>query len=122
DIEPTTHRGPEDDMPEDHMMEAGARIVLYLNQFFGQVGGEEAAGIGPRLVREPVGSGRALVAQLDAGDALVGTIVCGDNYFAERPEQATDEILDLVRPLAPTIFVAGPAYNAGRYGVGCSAL
>jgi glycine reductase len=49
-------------------------------------------------------------------------VICGDNYFAEQPERATAEILDLIRPLAPNVFLAGPAYNAGRYGVACGAL
>src|SRR5437868_3627532 len=60
------------------------RVVLYLNQFFGQVGGEEAAGVGPRWVAEPVGPGRALAPMLGADGVLVGTVVCGDNYFAEQ--------------------------------------
>src|SRR5579884_1068217 len=104
------------------MSETLVRVVLYLNQFFGQVGGEEAAGIGPRLVAEPVGPGRALVPLLGADGALVGTVVCGDNYFAEQPEQAAAEILALVRQAAPTLFLAGPAFNAGRYGQACGAL
>jgi glycine reductase len=104
------------------MPDLTVRVALYLNQFFGQVGGEEAAGIGPRLVRDPAGSGRALVSHLGAGEELVGTVICGDNAFAERPEQVTDGILDLLRSLSPDIFLAGPAYNAGRYGVACGAL
>ena len=98
------------------------RVVLYLNQFFGQVGGEEAAGVGPRLVEAPVGPGRALAQMLGADGALVGTVVCGDNYFAEQPEQATAEVLALVRQAAPTVFLAGPAFDAGRYGQACGAL
>src|SRR2546425_9940074 len=103
-------------------MSDGLRVALYLNQFFGQVGGEEAADIGPRLSDQPVGSGRALLGLFGAEDQLVGTVICGDNYFAEQPERATAEILDLIRSLAPTVFLAGPAYNAGRYGVACGAL
>lgn len=99
-----------------------SRIVLYLNQFFGQIGGEEVAGAPPRLSAEPVGSARALAAQLIAGEALAGVIICGDNYFAEHPQEATREILDLIRPLAPSVVLAGPAYNGGRYGVACGAL
>ncbi len=104
------------------MADDGLRIALYLNQFFGQLGGEEAANAGPRLVREPVGPARALVAQLVPGGALVGTVICGDNYAAEQPERAIAELLDLVRSLAPNVLLAGPAYNAGRYGVACGAL
>src|SRR4051812_10162391 len=100
----------------------GLRVALYLNQFFGQGGGEEAAGVGPSLTTEPVGPGRALAGLLRAPDDLVGIVICGDNYFAEQPERATTEILALLETLHPDLFLAGPAYNAGRYGVACGAL
>ena len=98
------------------------RIVLYLNQFFGQAGGEEAADLAPRVVTEVVGPGRALVPLLAEGEALAGTIVCGDTYFADHQEQASAECLVLLRELRPDILLAGPAFNAGRYGVACGAL
>jgi glycine reductase len=98
------------------------RVVLFLNQFFGQLGGEEAAAAAPRMTREVVGPGRALEAQLAPGEQLVGTLLCGDNYFAEHEPSATEELLAHVRTLEPDIFLAGPAFNAGRYGVACGAL
>jgi glycine reductase len=98
------------------------RIVIYLNQFFGQIGGEEAAAVGPRCLDGAVGAGRALLPLLAEGDTLAATVVCGDNYFAEQPERATAEILALIRAAAPTAFLAGPAFNAGRYGQACGAL
>jgi len=69
-----------------------------------------------------VGSGRAVSGLLGPDDQLVGTVICGDNYFAEQPESAIAEIMELVRSLSPNVFLAGPAYNAGRYGVACGAL
>lgn len=45
------------------------------------------------------------------------SIVCGDNYIAERLEKVTAEIVDIVEKHKPDLFVAGPAYAAGRYGV-----
>jgi glycine reductase len=98
------------------------RIVLYLNQFFGQLGAEEAAAEPPRVVTEPVGPGRALAGLLQSDEALVGTLICGDSYFADQPEAASATCLELVRPLAPDIVLAGPAFNAGRYGVACGTL
>src|SRR5581483_6403397 len=98
------------------------RIVLYLNQFFGQLGGEEAAGIEPRLTTDAIGPGRALAGLLQPGEELVGTIICGDNYFADHPEQAEAKCLELLRGLNPDILLAGPAFNAGRYGVACGAM
>ncbi len=104
------------------MSEHPLRVVLYLNQMFGGVGGEEAAGIGPRLATEPVGPARALAGALGADGTVVGTLICGDNYVAERTEQAIAELVALVRPLAPDLLLAGPAFNAGRYGQACGAL
>src|SRR5579883_2072194 len=98
------------------------RIALYLNQFFGQVGGEEMANVGPRFTGELVGPGRALATLLEPGEELVGTIICGDNYFADHTEQAAEECLGHIRLAQPDIFLAGPAFNAGRYGVACGVL
>lgn len=50
------------------------------------------------------------------------SIVCGDNYIAERLEKVTAEIVDIVEKYKPDLFVAGPAYAAGRYGVACGSL
>jgi glycine reductase complex component B subunit gamma len=98
------------------------RIALYLNQFFGQLGGEEVADAPPRLLDEPVGPGRAVVGLLAPGEALVGTIVCGDSYFADHADRARSECLALLAGLEPDVLLAGPAFNAGRYGVACGAL
>ncbi|MDE3078265.1 MAG: glycine/betaine/sarcosine/D-proline family reductase selenoprotein B, partial [Chloroflexota bacterium] len=40
----------------------------------------------------------------------------------DRPEQAAEECLDLLRQLQPDVLLAGPAFNAGRYGVACGKL
>lgn len=98
------------------------RIALYLNQFFGQVGGEDMAHVGPRFTSEVVGPGRALAGLLEAGDELVGTIICGDNYFADQTDKAAAECLGHIRLAQPDLFLAGPAFNAGRYGVACGVL
>src|SRR5687768_14761726 len=98
------------------------RIALYLNQFFGQIGAEEAAGVGPSLVKEPVGPGRALTGLLQDGEAFAGAVICGDNYFAENPELAAKEVIELLNTLKPDLLLAGPAFNAGRYGTACGAV
>lgn len=98
------------------------RVVHYLNQFFGQIGGEEQAGISPRVVEKPVGPGLALQAALGEKGRVVGTVICGDNYFAEQPERAVAQVVDLIEPLQPDLVVAGPAFNAGRYGPACGAI
>ncbi len=98
------------------------RIVLFLNQFFGQLGGEEHAGVGPQLMADPVGPGRALVGLLRDGEVLAGTLVCGDNYFAENEASATEALMTMLQGLEPDLLLAGPAFNAGRYGMACGAL
>lgn len=97
------------------------KVLVYLNQFFGQVGGEEKATMPPELIREPVG---VALAYKDAlrDVRIMGTVVCGDNYFNEHNEEARKRILRWVKELSPDLFIAGPAFNAGRYGMACAGL
>ncbi len=99
------------------------KVVHYINQFFAQIGGEEKADY-PAEVRvgEIVGPGAALSQNLKDQAEIIGTIVCGDSYFNEHTEQATADILAMVKDLHPDVFVAGPAFNAGRYGVACGTI
>jgi len=98
------------------------RVVCYLNQFFGQVGGEEKAGVGPRVLDGAVGAARAVQQALGETGTVVATVVCGDNYAAEQAERAIAEMVALVKAAQPDLVVAGPAFLAGRYGVACGAL
>ena len=95
------------------------RVVHYLNQFFGQIGGEEHAGVLPQVKPGPVGPGRLLQSQLGDGYEIVATVICGDNTFAEHPEETAQQIVQLVQAYSPQVLVAGPAFNAGRYGQAC---
>jgi betaine reductase len=104
-------------------MESGKlRVVHYLNQFFGGIGGEDKANVGPKVIDGPTGPGRAVQAALGARGEVVATAICGDNYFAENMEKASAEIIELIRPRNPDILIAGPAFEAGRYGVACGAI
>jgi len=98
------------------------RVVCYLNQFFGQIGGEDKAGVGPRVLREAAGAARAVQQALGAAGRVVATVVAGDNYVAEREETAVAELVELIAAEKPDLVVAGPAFLAGRYGVACGAL
>lgn len=98
------------------------RIVHYLNQFFGALGGEDQAGIGPVAQPGPVGTGRGLARLLAAGDRIVGTVIAGDNYMAERGDAAVDEVIGLISGFDPDVVVAGPAFGSGRYGLACGAV
>jgi glycine reductase len=98
------------------------RVVHYVNQFFAGLGGEEQAGLPPGAREGPVGAGRGLQQALGEHGEVVATLYCGDNYFAEQPEEATAELLHLISVHQPQLLVAGPAFESGRYGVACGAL
>jgi glycine reductase len=98
------------------------KVVHYLNQFFGQIGGEDQADVPPQVKEGSVGPGKAFDAAFGEAATIVGTVICGDNYFAENTEQATREVLELIKSFEPDLVVAGPAFNAGRYGPACGAV
>jgi glycine reductase len=98
------------------------RVVHYLNQFFGGLGGEEKADFAPWAVDGPVGPGRAIANALGNKGNVEGTVICGDNYFTDNEKEALDELLVLVKAYEPDILIAGPAFNAGRYGVASGQL
>ena len=95
------------------------RVVHYLNQFFG---GEDKAHVPCQIIEGPVGPGRAIQNALAERGQVVATVVCGDNYFSEGVAKASEEVINLVRPFQPDVVIAGPAFNAGRYGVACGAI
>ncbi len=98
------------------------RAVHYLNQFFGQIGGEEQANVGFTVKEGPVGPG--LILQKELGDTaeIVATIICGDDFFAADPEKNSEIGLEKLLPFKPDIFLAGPAFAAGRYTIACGAM
>jgi glycine reductase len=98
------------------------RVVCYVNQFFGQLGGEEKAGLTPHLMDGAVGAARAVQQALGDAGTVVATVIAGDNYVAEQTERAISELTALVASRQPDLVVAGPAFLAGRYGVACGAL
>lgn len=98
------------------------RVVHYLNQFYGGYGGEDTAGMGITVKEEPVGPGAALKANLGDNGEIVATITCGDNYVTENIETAVPEILEIIKKYEPDLVIAGPGFNAGRYGLACGAI
>ncbi len=98
------------------------KVVQYINQFFAQVGGEEMAHIPAELRQGPVGPGLAFNAEFKGEAEVVATIVCGDSYFNENLDKAKAEVLAMVKSQNADLFIAGPAFNAGRYGVACGTI
>lgn len=98
------------------------KVVHYINQFYGGIGGEEKADVKPEVREGVIGPGMALKAALGNDAQIVATVICGDSYFNENLEEATAEILQMVKAYEPDLFIAGPAFNAGRYGVACGSI
>lgn len=98
------------------------KVVHYINQFFAGIGGEEKADIQPEVRESVIGPGMALAKELGEDYEIVATVICGDNYFGENLDEATDTIIEMVKKYEPDVFVAGPAFNAGRYGVACGTI
>ena len=96
------------------------RVVHYINQFFAQIGGEGMAHVAPELREGFVGPGMALNQAWKGEAEIVKTVVCGDSYFAEHEKDAKAQILEWVKAEKPDLFIAGPAFNAGRYGYACA--
>ena len=99
------------------------KVVHYINQFFAGIGGEEKADIAPEVREGIVGPGLALNNFFKKSDAeIVATVICGDSYFAENMDSASDFVVEAVKKFGADGFVAGPAFNAGRYGTACGAV
>ena len=102
---------------------AKIKVVHYINQFFAGIGGEEKADIPAELHKaEVIGPGMAFNTGFGDEAEIIATIVCGDSYFNENIDAVKAEILGWVKDLAPDQFIAGPAFNAGRYGVACGTI
>lgn len=93
------------------------KAVMYLNQFFGQIGGEDKADFAPVIENRLIGPANELNNVLDA--TVTHTIICGDNFIGSNTEEAIDTIIKGLKNIEFDIFVAGPAFQAGRYGVAC---
>ncbi len=96
------------------------RVVHYINQFFANIGGEEMAHVAPEMREGIVGPGLAFNQAWKGEAEVVNTIICGDSYFAEHEKEAKEQVLAWVKEINPDFFIAGPAFNAGRYGYACA--
>jgi glycine reductase len=101
-------------------MVQSVRVVHYVNQFFGGIGGEDMAHVGITVADGIVGASRALQQALGAQGTLLGTLIGGDNYVSEQREAALAAITAHLQRWQPDVVIAGPAFNAGRYGLACA--
>jgi len=98
------------------------RVVHYLNQFFGGIGAEEHAGAELEFRAGAVGPGKLLEELFGDGAQIILTIVCGDNHAVEHQEEIIAAVVEKLKNTPADLFVAGPCFDAGRYGMAAGAL
>lgn len=95
------------------------KAIIYINQFFGQIGGEDKADFEPVIKEGLVGPAIEYQKQLGDDVKITHTIICGDNYMGSHTEEAINTILEFLEDKEFDILFAGPAFRAGRYGTAC---
>lgn len=104
------------------------RVVHYLNPTFANLNNEEKERLAVEAFLCFDGSrrlGQEIEKISNYRIEIVATFVGDDNYVAEHIEKVATGItahLQLCKSLDCDLFVAGPAFNAGRYGMACGAL
>ncbi len=74
----------------------------------------------PEIREGLLGPSLALSAVLDA--EVTHTIICGDNFMGSNTQEAVERILGFLEDKDFDIFIAGPAFQAGRYGFACGTI
>lgn len=97
------------------------KAIYYVNQFFGGVGGENDADFEPAIKEGPVGPALAMQEKLKDVE-ITHTLICGDNFMASHGEEALRRIAEFLEGKEFDLFLAGPAFRAGRYGVSCGEI
>lgn len=97
------------------------KIILYINQFFAGVGGEDQADYEPEILEGAVGPGLVLQSLLKNAE-ITHTIVCGDNYMNSYRDKAVIQIEEFLEGKEFDLFLAGPAFQSGRYGMSCGEM
>ena len=103
-------------------MSTPVRVVHYLNQFFGGIGAEEHANVPVKVQEGAVGPGKALQAAMGGAGTVGATIISGDNFFVEETGTASAAVREALDRWKPDVVVAGPAFDAGRYGMACGIM
>lgn len=97
------------------------RIVMYINQFFGGIGGEDKAGYEPSVEEGPVGPGNVILSCLKDAE-ITHTIICGDNFMTGHRDEAIERMDQFLEGIEFDLFLAGPAFQSGRYGMSCGEI
>lgn len=97
------------------------KVILYINQFFAGVGGEDQADYEPVILDGPVGPGELLTSKMEDAE-ITHTIVCGDNFMNTNSEIAIARIKEFLEGKEFDLLLAGPAFASGRYGMSCGSM
>ena len=103
-------------------MTKSLRVMHYINAFFGGRGGEEEAHTAVSLEAGAVGPGRLLEQALAGQGQVIATLVCGDAYFGDHEHDVVARVCQYFQEYKPDVFLAGPAFRSGRYGLACGRL
>ena len=98
------------------------KVVHYLNQFFAGIGGEDKADVKPQILEKLPPVTVQLAKLLGEDMEIVGAVVCGDSYFNENLDEARVEVLNMIKTFGPDLVIAGPCFNAGRYGMAAATV
>ena len=101
-------------------MASEIKVLHYLNQFFGGIGGEDVNDLPIETREGALGPGRLLDQKLGDRGSVVATVIAGDNYFVEEEEESIGKVREALERFRPDLVVAGPAFDAGRYGMACA--
>jgi glycine reductase len=109
------------------MMEKKIRVIHYVNPTFAGLPKTEGDQIVLQLGSTRLGQE---LEKISGGKIEIeATVIGDDNYVAENLKEATEEIVSLLYneddhdlEVSFDLFIAGPAFNAGRYGMACGAL
>lgn len=103
---------------------AKLKALYYINQFYAGIGGEDKADVGLQILDEKKGPALGIEKYWKDEMEVVQVIACGDNFVNNNKKYETilPEIDKILEKIKPDVFIAGPAFNAGRYGVACAKI
>lgn len=98
------------------------KAIHYINQFYAGLGGESMADVGMSVFDEKKGPAVGMEKLWNGEMEVKKIIACGDNFINndENFEGIIPELKKIIEEVKPDVFIAGPAFNAGRYGVACA--
>jgi len=100
------------------------KALYYVNQFYAGIGGEDKADIGLVEFDEKKGPAIGVEGFWQGEMEVVKTIACGDNFINDEGnfQSLIPELRRIIKEAEPDVVIAGPAFNAGRYGSACGKI